>query len=153
MTAATLRWSYEYALERATDSCRYWIETITSVAVFNPADSWVKPGYLTDAILRHEQGHFDLTQIFKRELDARTASLIGTRSSCTGATLEDAVASAERGAAGRVQSVFDDVWQMYVDTQARYDGHTGHGTLAGEQDLWSQAITEALASDRWQPPR
>jgi hypothetical protein len=152
MTAATLRWNYEYALEREASRCRYWIEQVGSEAVFNQADSWVRPGYLTDTILRHEQGHFDLTELYKRELDARTADLIGARATCSGATLDDAVAAAERGAAERVQAVFDAIWEMYTATQALYDRSTQHGTLADEQALWSRAISEALASGRWQPP-
>jgi len=153
MTAATLRWNYEYALEREASSCRYWIEQVDSEAVFNQADSWVRPGYLTEPILRHEQGHFDLTEVFKRELDSRTADLVGARAACSGPTLDAAVATAERGAAERVQSVFNAVWETYAATQALYDRRTQHGTLAGEQALWSEAITAALASGRWQPPR
>lgn len=153
MTAATLRWNYDYALERDASACRYWIQNVESEAVFNPADSWVRPGNLTEAVLRHEQSHFDLTEVFKRELDVRTTSLINTRRNCGGTTLEDAVASAERGAAALVQAVFDDVWSSYVATQERYDDLTGHGTRGDAQLVWSQAIADALASGRWEAPR
>jgi len=153
MTAATLRWSYEYSLERDGNVCEYWVKTVRSEAVFNPADSWVRPGYSTDAILRHEQSHFDLTEVFKRELDARTAGLVGARSGCSGATLTQAVQSAERGAAAKVQSIFDDVWNSYVAAQSLYDSQTQHGTLGDVQAVWSRAVTDALRTGRWQAPR
>jgi hypothetical protein len=153
MTAASLRWNYEYALEHGENACEYWIQRVASEAVFNPDDSWARPGYLTDAILRHEQSHFDLTEIFRRELDARTVTLVGQRRDCAGSTLEQATRAAERGAAAAVQSIFDDVWADYVATQSLYDGRTQHGTLAAAQADWNRAISDALGSGRWQPPR
>jgi hypothetical protein len=153
MTAASLRWNYEYALERSDSVCEYWIQRVASEAVFNPGDSWVRPGHLTDYILRHEQSHFDLTEIFRRELDARTVALVGQRRDCAGSTLQQATQAAERGAAAAVQSIFDDVWADYVAAQSLYDGRTQHGTLSAAQADWNRAISDALSSGSWQPPR
>ena len=153
MTAASLSWRYEYRLERDSTSCRYWISSVTADAVFNPGDSWVKPGHATAAVLEHEQGHFDLTQVFKERLHTRTASLIGAPVSCPGDTLASARAFAENGAAQTIQREFDAVWQQYTATQARYDAGTEHGTLLDAQARWSASIAQALRSGEWRAPQ
>ena len=42
--------------------------TFVVKAAFDPAQSWVRAGSETDALLRHEQTHFDLTELFARRL-------------------------------------------------------------------------------------
>jgi len=152
MTATTLRWRYEYQLERSSASCRYWIATVAADAVFNPGDSWVKPGQATPAVLEHEQGHFDLTQVFKRRLDARTDALIRAPVACQGDTLAGAQAYAERAAAQAIQREFDTVWQEYTAAQAQYDAGTEHGSIREAQSRWSASIAQALRSGDWRAP-
>jgi hypothetical protein len=152
MTAASLRWSYEYRIERDNDLCAYRISKVTSDAVFSPGDSWVKPGYKNTAVLNHEQGHFDLTQIFKRILDQRATALIDIRNSCEGNTIGEVSKFTKRDAAQRVQALFDSVWQEYLAAQAAYDEQTQHGIAIEPQKLWTERIQSGLYAGAWSAP-
>ena len=41
---------------------------ITTYSYFVPSESWVEKDAGTPELLRHEQGHFDLTELYTREL-------------------------------------------------------------------------------------
>ena len=150
LTAASLAWSYEYAIERDDKSCLYRITGIHTQAIFNPGDSWVKPGHRTAAVLNHEQGHFDLTQIYKLILDERAHHLIGARDRCEGDTVGEASEFAESRVAEQVQGLFQDMWQKYTSTQETYDDQTRHGTVMGTQGLWTEIIQRGLRLEQWE---
>jgi len=152
MTAASLTWGYEYQIEHDGESCAYWITEIRSEAVFDQRRSWVRPTHRKPEILAHEQGHFDLTQIYKQLLDERAAELIGLRQRCEGSTIEQASSFTQRDAAESVQAVFDAIWTRYMAAQRAYDEQTAHGISAGTQRRWSEKIQSALESGAWSDP-
>ena len=149
MTAASLTWDYEYQIEHDGNSCAYWITAIRSEAVFDQRRSWVRPEHRRPEILAHEQGHFDLTQIYKRLMDERAAELIGSRRHCEGDTIEQASSFTQRDAAESVQAVFDAIWTRYMSAQREYDAQTSHGIAAGSQRRWSDRIRAGLESGTW----
>lgn len=59
LTASSIR--YKYSCQE--DSIFYTVE-----AVFKRNESWVKPIAITQHILDHEQLHFDITELFAREM-------------------------------------------------------------------------------------
>lgn len=152
ITAASLRWGYKYRVERDSSYCAYRITDIHSEATFSQRDSWAKPDYRIAAVLTHEQGHFDLTQIYKRVLDERAADLIGVRNTCAGSTLEEASRSTERAAAALVQALFDGIWQQLSVTQAAYDYQTQHGIATEPQKRWTESIQRGLRTGNWEQP-
>ena len=101
------------------------------------------------AVLNHEQGHFDLTQIYKLILDERAHHMIGVRDTCEGDTIEEASEFTNKRAAGQVETLFDDVWQQYTSTQETYDEQTRHGILMEMQNLWTDKIRRGLRLERW----
>src|SRR4051812_12870206 len=42
--------------------------TITVRSIFDKNKSWIKPGDKSDSLLIHEQGHFDIAEIYARKL-------------------------------------------------------------------------------------
>lgn len=152
VTAASLSWGYDYKIERNGDACAYWITGVRAQAVFDQADSWVRPGHRNAAVLGHEQGHFDLTQIYKLILDRRMSALVGDRRPCEGDTLEKASRSAEARAAERARIVFEDVWRRHLSTQQAYDGQTRHGLETEAQALWTERIRRGLRLGTWDEP-
>jgi hypothetical protein len=152
MTAASLSWGYEYRIERDERTCVYRITNVRSDAVFDQNESWVRPGHLTAAVLEHEQGHFDLTQIYKVVLDARVEALVDRQRRCEGGSLDAASRFTERDAAALMRGLFDEVWEEYLATQAEYDRHTRNGTGTEIQRGWTDSIRQALRSGRWAPP-
>ena len=149
LTAASLSWSYQYEIERDAISCFYRITDIHAQAIFDRGDSWVKPDHRNAEVLNHEQGHFDLTQIYKLILDERAHHLIGARDTCEGDTVEEASAFTERKAAEQMETVFKAVWQKYASTQETYDDQTRHGILIETQNLWTEKIHRGLRREQW----
>ncbi len=149
LTATLLRWSYEYEIERDNHSCFYQITDLYAQAIFNQGDSWVKPSHRTAVVLNHEQGHFDLTQIYKLIFDERAHHLIDFRNTCEGDTIEEAVEFTEGRAVVQAETLFEDVWQSYRSTQETYDDQTHHGILMETQSLWTERIHRALRLEQW----
>jgi hypothetical protein len=106
-----------------------------AVAGFLPRESWVRPDVVADRTtsertLRHEQTHFDLTEVFARRL---RQAFSGLYEPCRRADTDlDALASqylrAER------------------TEQQRYDEETHHGLVAAEQTTWDRKTAADLAS-------
>lgn len=148
MTAASLSWGYSYGLERGNGRCLYRIDSVDVHAIFNRQDSWVRPGHETDRVLEHEQGHFDLTQLFKLELEALTRGLVGVRRHCEGDSVEAASSYAEREAAQAVSRVAERIWSEHVAAQETYDEQTRHGTAGDAQRAWLDSIRRGLEAGR-----
>jgi Bacterial protein of unknown function (DUF922) len=99
-------------------------------AVFTPSESWVRnAGRATPALLRHEQLHFDLTEIHARLLRQKL-SLV--KLDCE-----------------HLQPAFNNItkaaflaWQR---EEARYDQESNHGLNAARQQAWDQQIQQRLA--------
>jgi hypothetical protein len=99
-------------------------------ALFLPDESWVKPTVLVDPLerlrtLRHEQTHFDVTEVFARRL----RRFFATAYDPCGRRLEETQAGAERYVGGE------------TDTQRRYDDETRHGLDASHQALWDRDVS------------
>lgn len=53
--------------EKMGSDILFFIENIDISTEFHPLLSWVRESYATDNLLKHEQGHFDLAELIKRE--------------------------------------------------------------------------------------
>jgi Bacterial protein of unknown function (DUF922) len=88
--------------------------------------------------LRHEQGHFDLTEAHARVLEARLAMLTASASDAVGAkrTLRELAERSYREATARLQA-----------EQDRYDRETRHGHHRSAQGRWRGEIAARLGSN------
>ena len=150
LTAASLSWSYEYEIQLDAEHCAYWITGIHAQAVFNPGDSWVKPEHRTAAVLSHEQGHFDIAQVYKLLLDERARPLIDVSQICEGRTIKKASEFTERRIAEQVGTIFDEVWQQFASAQESYDDQTAHGIALEAQRTWTEKLHGAVHLGQWQ---
>jgi hypothetical protein len=105
------------------------------LATFSTTESWVRPDVSPDSIagpqtLRHEQTHFDLSEVFAREL--RRA--LGTTPGLCPANLQAA------------RQLFDSLSAVSKALNARYDEDTGHGTVLDAQAVWSARVRAQLDS-------
>lgn len=103
------------------------------VAAFRPKDSWVRPTMLRTAAdsahaLRHEQTHFDITEVHARRLRRYFSELMAPCRISTG----DLEAAAAR--IGRDEKA----------AQAQYDAETDHGRAANQQARWEKDIAAQL---------
>ena len=90
---------------------------------FDCTKSWVRADKKTDAILNHEQRHFDLCEIYTRKLRAEFAK-------------HKFYASSQN----KLNSVFSEFEKQYNEAQRRYDEETAHGTKEIEQIGWDSYI-------------
>jgi hypothetical protein len=146
-TATSLGWTYSYELERSRGRCTYRITDIATEALFDPNASWVKPAHATAIVLEHEQGHFDLTQIHKMELDRAASDIEGKRTGC--GDPDATLAEVEAKVAEEVGPVRERIWQKLQSVQDQYDRETGHGTRVDAQREWTARIQQALRRGLW----
>ena len=100
-------------------------------ATFYCNESWYRKDMpMTDEILKHEQGHFDLCEIYARQL----------RKKLNSANLNASNLSKEANA------IFNKVNDQYVERQKVYDKETNHGQEHSVQAKWNRAIVEELTA-------
>lgn len=103
----------------------------TEVEVYNTFyanKSWVKEDARIQSILDHEQGHFDLCEVYTRKLKQR-------------------IAKVDMNAAGVKQElmrIYSAVSSEYEARQQAYELETTHGTIIAEQKRWQQMIANEL---------
>lgn len=144
VTAASLGWTYAYELELSERGCRYRITSISANAVFHPERSWVKPGHATAAVLAHEQGHFDITELQRRAFEAMALGYVGAAGSCRGRNPERAASFIEADIDRIVGPHYAQASREHGARQDRYDLETGHGTDETAQRQWLTRIAAEL---------
>ena len=97
-------------------------------SVFNTYQSWVLPEGITEYVLRHEQIHFDITEIYSRKL--RKA-------------LTDSKITSDN--AQRAKPIFDKIFIDLQKRQDKYDRETQRGSKEETQENWEAIVKIELA--------
>lgn len=97
--------------------------------------SGVQDGAKTDALLEHEQYHFDIAEAWARQTQKALEGIEGE-----GATPQEANADLN----AKTQKAFDDAQKKCEEIQNKYDEETKHGTDAAKQAKWCQDIGKML---------
>ena len=116
---------------KADAACKDYVFSSTVAATFDPNTSWFRnPQKASEALLRHEQLHFDITEVYTRIMRQRL-QLFATKANCE-----------------KLQPAFNNVTKLvYADwdrEQNRYDQETNHGLNAVRQALWEKQIAAKL---------
>jgi hypothetical protein len=116
-------------------SCRGAAFAFQVVAALHPRRSWVKAAVVRDArenprILRHEQTHFDLTEVYARRMRRHFATL--TRP-CSRTDAE-------------LRAVARQLVEEEKAMQRRYDGETNHGLRDDRQAAWNADVARMLGA-------
>jgi hypothetical protein len=131
----TIHWHASYSV---TSNGSGWTGHVTSVAVTNtmePSLSWVVPGKGDGRILRHEQAHFDLNEVYRRKLEVLLPRLRAQSASKQGA-IDGLDAALHRQA--------NEVLEQLQAVQARYDAESEHGNNPAGQSRWEARIAAWL---------
>ena len=99
-------------------------------AVFIKDQSWVKQDRKSDNILKHEQYHFNLTEVWARKL----------RRDVTGKKWNPKTFEKE------FNSMFKKHMAQTLKEQLRYDNETNHSQLRDKQTNWEQQIDKELVN-------
>ena len=111
--------------------CRNGLLDIDVAAFFSPSGSWVKPDSKTPELLRHEQGHFNMAELYALKL---RKAILDAKAGCGD--------TAKANAAGeKMVSQFQKQWQ---DAERAYEEGTKYGTDLGKQEAASARIATDL---------
>jgi hypothetical protein len=95
----------------------------------DPARTWARMDKVNDALLAHEQGHFDIGILCGKEILATFKTTNFERSNYR----------------GQMQSIFQDVLKKYIDMGRQYDKETEHYRNKEEQERWNKLLAERLS--------
>ncbi len=101
--------------------------TVNVEAVFRPLESWTRSAD-SAPLLRHEQVHFDLTEVHARLM---RLSLLKLRMTCEQAQTQ-------------LQPLIDAAFTVWQREQDRYDEESRHGLDAKGQARWEQQVAAQL---------
>jgi hypothetical protein len=110
---------------KAGAACRDFVFTGTVQATFDPNTSWFRdPKNATPALLRHEQLHFDITEVYARIMRQK---LVAFQAKVDCNKLQPAFNNLTKG-----------VYAEWDREQNRYDQETNHGLNTARQDYWQK---------------
>jgi len=104
--------------------------------VMKRSESWVDPQRKNARLLSHEQGHFDINEVYRRLLERCLRELVAEAP-----TQEQAAAELRR----LIERTYESVVQKAEQVQTDYDRETAHGQDQEKQEAWSRKIQEWLA--------
>ena len=122
----------------AETSCGIGIETNTVTSqndpkvyvynTFHTSSSWVRTGYNTVDILEHEQGHWNICELYTRKMRIRFAT--------AGIDLRNLKAV--------VGKIYSETQREYSARQEQYERETQHGIIREQQMHWTEMINNEL---------
>lgn len=127
----TIRWHAGYSVTSNGGSWTGRVQTVTVTNTMEPSLSWVVAGKADARVLRHEQGHFDLNEVYRRKLEILLPCL-QSQSASKQAAIDELDAELHRRA-GQILE------QLQV-LQTRYDAETAHGNNPSGQTRWEAQI-------------
>jgi len=123
-------------------ACAARHQTIEIETLFLKNLSWVRPGFRNPSLLAHEQGHFDLAEVYARRLEAALRALQAGAAGAERVAAEDAaLADFDARALDAYARWLDDA----LAAQDRYERETEHGADAAAQARWEARIRAWLA--------
>ena len=116
---------------KADAACKDYVFSSTVAATFDPNTSWLRnPKTATEALLRHEQLHFDITEVYTRIMRQKLQAF-AAKANCE-----------------KLQPGFNNttklVYAAWDNEQNRYDQETNHGLNAARQALWEKQTAAKL---------
>lgn len=117
----------------------YKVDSATAAVSVNRQGMWARASGRTDALLRHEQGHFDISALLVRQAEQEHMALIGNTYSS-----QQEVMDAINGVR---MPLFNLITQLQSNTSGdgTYDVSTNHGMDSTSQSKWNRAFTACRA--------
>jgi hypothetical protein len=143
-TYSSIRYSYLYLPMPTAKGVNIAATSAEVYAEVDPAQSWNMASD-DSRLLAHEQGHFDITQIYALRWRRAVNELIDTkRLTASGANEELARASLD----ARIERDFRAVKDAMLKEQQQYDDETNNGRDYSRQDEWQRRIRDNLRRSR-----
>lgn len=118
--------NYSYSGEYDETSIRL---TVSVVTTFNRDKSWVKKEKKSDKLLRHEQLHFDITELVSRQIRKEI--------------MEYRFSENFRKEINQIHNKYE---KIRAELQNEYDRDTDHSNIEDKQAKWEKDIAKKLES-------
>lgn len=101
------------------------VKSADVVVSLNTELSWVVEDKMTDELLKHEQGHYDITAIAARQYEKALLNLTAADAK----SLQDKINQLDASYRGKISR-----------TNKRYDKQTDHSQIKSAQEKWDKAL-------------
>lgn len=122
-TNTGISFQYSYSIQNGDMSVEYSVESF-----FSPEGSWYIPERVSPYILKHEQAHFDISELHARML----------RKNLDGKTFSKKIKS-------EIESIYQQVEQKRRAMQTKFDAETDHSRNEAKEIFWQKYIANQLA--------
>lgn len=127
-TNSGMSFSFSYSEKNGKRTIKHSV-----ICHFYPEQSWFKPDKVSEYILKHEQTHFDISELHARILRKRIAETEFSKDSKK-----------------EIEAVYQKTEQERQNLQDQYDLETDHSKNKEEEYRWRQKIANQLkAYERW----
>jgi hypothetical protein len=129
--------------EKTENEILIFIENIQLTTEFNPLLSWVRPLQNTDTLLLHEQGHFDLGELVKRENLEKLRNLFYKKQFTTRGKNEDQNKQFAKEDSGKMIAIeIKKLEQMLLQRRKIYDDETDFGKNLEKQSEYNDLFVK-----------
>ncbi len=122
-TNTGISFQYSYSIKNGDINVEYSVDSF-----FYPEGSWYIPEKVSPYILRHEQAHFDISELHARML----------RKNLEGRTFSKKVKS-------EIEGIYQQVEQKRRAMQNKFDAETDHSRDEAKEIFWQKYIANQLA--------
>ncbi len=122
------RYTWTVNSDEIKDRILFFIENILISVEFHPLLSWVRSSQYDDALLKHEQGHFDLAELVKRESLERIQNEFTDKQFPTRGKNEEQRKQFAREDSGRmIANEVEKLSVLFLQKKQKYDQETNFG--------------------------
>lgn len=122
-TNSGVSFQYSYSIKNSEVTVDYSV-----VSFVDPNGSWFMPDKVNDHILKHEQGHFDISELharmLRKNLDEKQFS---------------------KGVKPEIERIYQQVEQKRRAMQTKFDAESDHSRNIKKEAYWQQFIAQQLA--------
>jgi uncharacterized protein DUF922 len=122
-TNTGISFQYSYSIKNGDINVEYSVESF-----FNPEGSWYIPQRVNAHILRHEQAHFDISELHARMLRKK---LYGKKFS--------------KRIKSEIESIYQEIEQKRRAMQTKFDAESDHSRNQEKEAFWQQYISQQLS--------
>jgi len=148
------RWRFPWKLEPIKDKPGYFqFKEVEAVSTFVKEESWIKdqkysmfPEITQEEILRHEQNHFHIREIYARKVNVLLKSkIIGKEFPYRHNKAIESTNDAIFKSAGKIlEETFKDLEKEMIKMENDYDNETSYGINRVKQEEWNKKIEDLL---------
>ena len=124
--------------DKINDQILFFIENIQLSVDFHPLLSWVRVSQTSEDLLKHEQGHFDLAELVKREnIEKLQNKFYGKQFPTRGQNEEQRKQFAKEDSGKMIAEEIEKLDQLLFQKRQEYDAETNFGQNLKKQSEYN----------------